>query len=194
MTSTTPNRSYFWTGTVRDEQHADSSVYMRNEDIERGGMIWKTYPERLQEAGITWKFYQNELTNSGLAGEEDAWLGNFGCSLLECFAAYNVEAYSGFAPALQAQIADIMPQTSKLEDEVGKEKDPRALARLRTRIEHAQKRITELQAQLPDSAEARYGRLTNEQRALHHAACVTNAGDPNYRALESLPFEGEGKA
>jgi len=108
MTSTTPNRSYFWTGTVRDEQHADSSVYMRNEDIERGGMIWKTYPERLQEAGITWKFYQNELTNSGLAGEEDAWLGNFGCSLLECFAAYNVEAYSGFAPALQAQIADIM--------------------------------------------------------------------------------------
>ena len=108
MTSTTPNRSYFWTGTVRDEQHADSRVYMRNQEIERGGMIWKTYPERLQEAGITWKFYQNELTNSGLAGEEDAWVGNFGCSLLECFAAYNVEAYSGFAPALQAQIADIM--------------------------------------------------------------------------------------
>ena len=77
---------------------------------------------------------------------------------------------------------------------MGKEKNPKALARLRTRIEHAKKRITELQTQLPDSGEARYGRLTNEKRTLHHAAFVTNAGDPNYRALESLPFEGEGKA
>ncbi len=31
-------------------------VYMRNEEIERGGMTWKTFPERLQEAGISWKF------------------------------------------------------------------------------------------------------------------------------------------
>jgi phospholipase C len=30
MTSTTPNRSYFWTGTVRDEQRIGSRVYMRN--------------------------------------------------------------------------------------------------------------------------------------------------------------------
>jgi phospholipase C len=31
MTSTTPNRSTFWTGTVRDRQATDSKVYMRND-------------------------------------------------------------------------------------------------------------------------------------------------------------------
>src|SRR6201996_3372063 len=33
MSSTTPNRSIFWTGTVRDEQHAKSNVYMRNQEF-----------------------------------------------------------------------------------------------------------------------------------------------------------------
>ncbi len=78
MTSTTPNRSYFWTGTIRDQQRTDSKVYIRNEQIDCGGMSWKTFPERLQEAGISWKCYQNELTRSGLSGEQDAWLGNYG--------------------------------------------------------------------------------------------------------------------
>jgi phospholipase C len=71
MTSTTPNRSFFWTGTVRDEQRTDSKVYMRNGQIFRGGMTWKTFPERLQQAEISWKFYQNELTHAGgLSAEE----------------------------------------------------------------------------------------------------------------------------
>ena len=76
---------------------------MRNEEIERGWMTWKTYPERLgwHEAGINWKFYQNELNSSGLGADQDVWLGNFGCNLLEDFAAYNVEVYPGFASAAQ---------------------------------------------------------------------------------------------
>src|SRR4029078_5102752 len=48
MTSTTPNRSYFWTGTVRDRQRTDSRVFMRNDQYARLGVPWKTYPERLQ--------------------------------------------------------------------------------------------------------------------------------------------------
>ena len=55
MTSTSPNRCFLWTGTIRDRQSADSRVFMRNEEIDDGGMIWKTFPERLQEAGISWK-------------------------------------------------------------------------------------------------------------------------------------------
>lgn len=54
MTSTTPNRSYFWTGAVRDKQRADSRVFMRNDQYARGGVPWKTYPERLPQAGIRW--------------------------------------------------------------------------------------------------------------------------------------------
>lgn len=135
MTSTTPNRSCFWTGTIRDQQRVDSKVYIRNDEIERGGMTWKTYPERLQEAGIHWKSYQNELTHAeGLDEEQTAWLSNFGCNSLENFSAYHVEAHGG-------------------------------------------------------AGKARYHELTAQERALHDAAFVTNAGDPRYRSLENLAFE-----
>lgn len=90
MTSTTPNRSLFFTGTVRDKQSVDSKVYMYNNQLSVGGMTWKTFPERLQEAGIDWKFYQNDLTHStGMTPEEHQWLSNFGCNVLEMFGAYH---------------------------------------------------------------------------------------------------------
>lgn len=92
MTSTTPNRSIFFTGTVRDKQSPDSLVYMRNEEFSAGGLQWTTFAERLQSAGIDWKFYQNELTHAkGLTHEEHQWLSNFGCNLLEKFAVFNQE-------------------------------------------------------------------------------------------------------
>jgi phospholipase C len=188
MTSTTPNRSTFWTGTVREEQRADSRVYMRNEEIERGGMTWKTYPERLHEAGIHWKFYQNELTNSGLAGDQDAWLGNFGCNLLENFAAYNVEAYPGFALAAQADVAELTQQIAKLQGEASRQQNPRHLAQLRARIELDQSLIAKLQASLKNCGEKKYSQLTEAQRKLHDAAFVTNTGDADYHALASLAF------
>jgi len=92
MTSTTPNRSIFFTGTVRDQQSADSKVYMRNDQLAKGGLTWKTFPERLQEAGIDWKFYQNDLTHgTGMSPEQHQWLSNFGCNVLEMFGAYHQE-------------------------------------------------------------------------------------------------------
>ncbi|HEY1498384.1 MAG TPA: phospholipase C, phosphocholine-specific [Acidobacteriaceae bacterium] len=193
MTSTTPNRSSFWTGTIRDRQSTDSRVYIRNEQFERLKMPWKTYPERLQEAGISWKFYQNELTYSGLTGDHDAWLGNFGCNLLEFFGAYNIEAYPGFPLALQAENADLTEQIARLQDEASKESDPDAAAHLRTRIERAKMRIAELQMQIPASGATRYDQLTEAQRALHHAAFVTNAAGPDFHELEQLPFTDDGK-
>ena len=193
MTSTTPNRSTFWTGTIRDRQSADAKVYMRNEELFRLKMPWKTYPERLQEAGISWKFYQNELTYSGLTGDQNAWLGNFGTNVLECFAAYNIEANPGFPLAIKAQVASLAEQTAKLEEQAAKEKDPEAAAHLRARIEHNKNRGAELEAQIPGSGEERYNRLTEQQRALHHAAFVTNAAHPDYHSLEELSFTDEGK-
>jgi phospholipase C len=193
MTSTTPNRSTFWTGTVREEQRADSRVYMRNDEIERGGMTWKTYPERLHEAGISWKFYQNELTNSGLADDQDVWLGNFGCNLLENFAAYSVEAYPGFALAAQQEIAALGRQIAKLQGESWIQKDPEKLAHLRTIKELDKSRLAKLQAALKNCGDKRYSQLTDAQRKLHDAAFVTNAGDADYHALASLAFVEKGE-
>jgi phospholipase C len=188
MTSTTPNRSAFWTGTIRDRQSTDSKVYIRNDELFRLKMPWKTYPERLQEAGVSWKFYQNELTYSGLRGEEDAWLGNFGTNLLECFAAYNIEAYPGFPLAIKAQIASLTEQTATLKDQAAKQSDSKTATRLKARIEHNESRIAELEAQIPGSGSERYNQLTEQQRALHHAAFVTNAANPDYHSLDELSF------
>src|SRR5580698_5031493 len=163
MTSTTPNRSYFWTGTVRDEQRVSSKVYMRNEEIERGGMTWKTYPERLHEAGISWRFYQNELTNSGgLSNEEDVWLSNFGCNLLENFSAYNVEAYPGSVLGMQERLASLTKEVVELEYKLSVEKDPQAVARLHTRLGSRQSHIQELKTLMANSGEARYKQLTQQ--------------------------------
>lgn len=194
MTSTTPNRSCFWTGTVRDEQRTDSRVYIRNEEIERGGMTWKTFPERLQEAGISWKFYQNELTNSGLADEHDAWLSNFGCNPLENFSAYNIEAYPGYVLEVKLQIALASDRAAKLLSAITAEQDLAVVARLRIQLDRATAEIERLKAALPKNPEARYAQLTDRQRALYHAAFVTNSDDPDYHALDSLPFEDQGKA
>jgi phospholipase C len=192
MSSTTPNRSMFWTGTLRDQQCIGSRVYMRNNEILNGGMTWKTYPERLQEAGIEWKFYQNELTNAGgLSDQEDAWLANFGCNIFEYFAAYNIEAHPGYTQYAQEQITALTQQIAKLEDTVSSEKNPQNAARLRASINDGQHYLEVLRASLANTGESRYKELTAQQRTLHDAAFVTNAGDLHYRSMESLVF-GDG--
>jgi phospholipase C len=194
MTSTSPNRSAFWTGTVRDQQRVDSKVYMRNDELLSGGMTWKTYPERLQEAGIQWKLYQNELTNAGgLTDEQVAWLSNFGCNLLEYFAAYNIEAYPGSVLDKQTQLASLTQQVAKLEPALSGEKDAHAADRLRAKLKIDKRSIEKLTAALANSGEARYKQLTEQERRLHDAAFVTNLGDPDYRSLAPLAFEDGGK-
>ncbi len=193
MTSTSPNRSYFWSGTIREHQHPDAKVHIRNEHIDDGGLTWKTFPERLQEAGIDWKSYQNELTRSGLSGEHDAWLSNFGDNVLECFNAYNVEAYPGFAKASQVWISELSAYNAKLDSERARQTDPAALAKLDKQIAENRTKIDAIRAALAKSGDVRYQQLSAQEKALHHAAFVTNAQDPDYHALDALPFEDDGK-
>jgi phospholipase C len=200
MTSTSPNRCYFWTGTIRDQQHVESKVHMRNEQIDDGGMTWKTFPERLHEAGISWKSYQNELTRSGLSGDYDAWLSNFGDNVLECFSAYNVEAYPGYVLAAEQAISELSAYAAKLETKIAAQAATQAdgaapdAAKLRGQIQGIRSRIQAIQASLANSGEARYRKLSAQEKALHHAAFVTNAADPDYRALHPLSFEDQGKS
>jgi phospholipase C len=194
MTSTSPNRCYFWSGTIREQQHVDAKVHIRNEQIDDGGMTWKTFPERLREAGVSWKSYQNELTRSGLTGDHDAWLSNFGDNTLECFNAYNVEAYPGFIRAGQQTIQEISERLAKQQADLAAEKNEVAAAKLRKRIADDQNQIKTIEAAIAAGGDVRYGQLTDEQKALHHAAFVTNDADPDYHALHSLAFEDEGLA
>jgi phospholipase C len=194
MSSTTPNRSMFWTGTIRDTQSPNSRVYMRNDELFRDPLGWKTFPERLSEAGISWRFYQNELsTTSGLTAEEDAWLSNYGCNVLECFGAYNVEAVSAAPALLKKRLASAQSQVAHIEGQLSELSNPNDADELHTKLDLAQARVATLKASLANSGDARYKRLTQKERALHDAAFVTNRSDPNYRSLEPLRFTADGR-
>jgi phospholipase C len=193
MTSTTPNRLFFWTGTVRDEQHASSRVFMRNNQIMIGGQKWKTFPERLQEAGISWKYYQNDLTRtSGLSGEQEAWLGNFGTNVLEAFSAYNVAAYQYAGPNLQKELADCEKSITETKDLLAKNTDAQTKAKLEQKLKRSELDHEALTRQLASgTGKDLYAKLSPRQKALHDSAFVVNVNDPDYRSLEALKFEGQ---
>ena len=94
LTGTNPNRLYFWTGTVREQQQENSRAHVWNDDMDYGTLKWATFPERLEALGIPWKCYQNEMSiDTGLRGEEDPWLSNFQDNPLEFFAQYNIQLH-----------------------------------------------------------------------------------------------------
>ncbi len=192
LSSTSPNRCYLWTGTIRDRQSPGSKVFMRNEQIDGGGMVWKTFPERLQEAGVSWKSYQNDLTRSPLTGEKSDWLSNFGDNTLECFDAYNVEAYSGFAAAADDWKNDLAEQAQKLEAGIAASKNPAEATQMRAWLKQVQDNLAKIDTALANCGEKRYQQLTDEQRALFHSAFVTNAGDADYHSLSRLEFDDAG--
>ncbi|MEO6923700.1 MAG: alkaline phosphatase family protein, partial [Bryocella sp.] len=191
MTSTTPNRIMFWTGTVRNEQNPNSRVFMRNEEIMIGGQTWKTFPERLQDAGVSWKFYQNDLQRtSGLTKEENAWLGNFGLNIMEAFSAYNVTAYPYATANTQAQLDALeKSRIPKTQAALAKATGARA-TRLKLALHQLQRNAESLKGQLVKHGKELYDSLTPAQKALHDAAFVTNVNDPNYRSLEPLEYAG----
>jgi phospholipase C len=193
MTSTTPNRLFFWTATVRDEQHAESRVFMRNDQIMIGGQKWKTFPERLQEAGVSWKFYQNDLTRtSGLNAEEEAWLGNFGTNVLEAFTAYNTAAYQYAGPNLQRELAVREQRILKAQEVLAQTTDPQMKSKLEQRLKRDQLDREALSRQLAaETGKELYAKLSPQQQALHDAAFVVNVNDPHYRSLEALKFDGQ---
>lgn len=91
LTGTTPNRLFFWSGTIRQEQKPEAQARVWNSDAdEKTNVSWTTFPERLEEHGISWKIYQNEISDgTAFKGEEDSWLGNFGDNPIEYFTQYN---------------------------------------------------------------------------------------------------------
>ncbi|WP_029603229.1 phosphocholine-specific phospholipase C [Kozakia baliensis] len=187
MTSTTPNRLLFMTGTVRDRQDTSSNVYMRNGEILEGGMTWTTFPERLSRVGVSWKYYQNELTQTGGMSEpERAWLSNFGTNVLECFDQYCVSAYPGFGEWLEARIHDCQSHIERLDNRemLLSEVHSEQLAEARALLDVLVRRRS--------STGHTLDKLTPQERGLFEKAFVNNSGDKDYRKLEKLTLhDGE---
>ncbi len=100
LTGTTPNRLFFWTGTIHPEQNGNSVPVVNNSQAESHDNVfvdWQTFPELLEDHGVSWKVYQNEIWTANLPeGEIDDWLGNYGDNPLEYVKRHQVKLSAYF--------------------------------------------------------------------------------------------------
>lgn len=192
MTSTTPNRSFFWTGKITSEENGRAKVNIRNDDFSYGKQTWKTFPELLTENKVNWKFYQNDLScGGGFKGEERAWLANFGCNLLEFFEAYHVKFSSRYIQTLLKQAETLPEEINKLQEASPSSDD--AAQKIRTEIAKKQEVLDNATKELAKWNKESFEQLNDEQKQLYHNAFVINSGDPNFRNVTTFRYTDDGQ-
>jgi phospholipase C len=189
LTGTTPNRLYFWTGTIREK--ADENVLARvwNGDADYGNWVnWTTFPERLEEQGISWRVYQNEISvGVGFEGEEDAWLGNFTDNPLEFFAQYNVKLSAEYIANLPKAAAKLSAEISRQEQQL--KALPADAEKIGKRIDWLKKQLDTVEEDQKIYTREKYEQLSQREKDLHDKAFTTNRKDPYYHQLDTLKYK-----
>lgn len=194
LTGTTPNRLYFWSGTIRAEQHENSKANVWNEDADYDTMVnWKTYPERLEENGVSWKVYQNDLSVAGgFTDEEDSWMANFGDNPLEYFTQYNVKLSSRYINYLQQQLnllpKEILESENKLHSYSAKDKESEDLKK---EIEKKKTALNKIKEEAAIYTQEKYDRLSQHEKNIHEKAFSNNKKDPLFYQLTKLTYKDE---
>jgi phospholipase C len=196
LTGTNPNRLYFWTGTVREEQHEDSRAHVWNDDMDYGTLNWTTFPERLEELGISWKCYQNEVAiDTGFDGEEDPWLSNFQDNPLEFFGQYNIHLYPRHIEGLEKRLTQIPAKIEELQKKID------SLPAGDAHIDHLKHELKELQGYLDSVKKEKetyksgdFDKLSDHHKSIHRKAFSSNEKDPHYRTLDTLKYDDDGTA
>lgn len=194
LTGTTPNRLYFWSGTIRAEQHEGSKANVWNEDADYDTMVnWKTYPERLEEAGISWKVYQNDTSvPGGFTDEQDAWMANFGDNPLEYFSQYHVKLSARYIRYLQQQQAALPKQIEELENRrstaTAKEQED-----LDKKLAEKKKALQHIREEAAMYTTEKYEALSQQEKSLHEKAFCNNRKDPLFYQLTTLRYRDGGE-
>lgn len=186
LTGTSPNRAYYWSGTIREQQDENSPAKVYNGEIDHRDVNWKTFPERLEEAGIPWKVYQNELSiGVGFEGEEDDWLANFTDNDLEFFKQYNVRLHKAHIQSFPKQVAQLEAAIQDLQKQEQTDKVKQTTAFRKAELEKVKKAMAEWTTE-------RYDKLSDFEKSIHQKAFVTNVNDPDYHKLETLNYDDNG--
>lgn len=193
LTGTNPNRLYFWSGTIRAEQHENSLAHVWNEDMDYATLNWATFPERLEDHNISWKHYQNEVAiDTGLKGEEDPWLSNFQDNPLEFFAQYNIKLHDRHIAYLQKKFTLLPGEIIELQKQIT------ALPVGDAHIDHLSKQLKQKRLDLENIKKdmssldpGRFAALSQREKNLHQKAFTTNNNDPNYRDLVNLKYKDD---
>jgi phospholipase C len=184
ITGTHPNRWYWMTGTVREQNNPLAKAHLWNiSDYNKPTLNWKTFPERLEEQGIGWRIYQNELTiGSGISGEESNWLGNFGTNVLEYFKAYNVRLHPANIANLQQRKAAVQQEIDRLGTEPTNESD-------KQRLLAAKKVMNMIDESIGIYSIDNYKKLSDKSKSLNQKAFTINQGDADYHSLTTLSYQ-----
>lgn len=181
LTGTSANRSYFWTGTVREEpRNPESVAHVDNGQINYKDVKWKTYPERLQKAGVSWKVYQNELSLPvGFKGEEEDWLANFTDNNLEFHQQYGVRYHLAHYQWMKERVKELHKflETNPKEELLHK----------------AKAELEDLKRDVIHYTPENFEKLSQFEKDIHHNAFVTNLADPNFHKLDKLSYKEGGK-
>ena len=184
LTGTHANRLYLMTGTIREKQGASSQALVLNGNADFNHEVnWTTFPERLEDHGVSWKVYQNELgVETGFDKNEYAWLSNLHCNMLEVFSRFKVR-FSPSARAYLEKMAKTLPdEISQLEKQGQSEETKRLLAKKKKDLESIIK-------QCDIYTQENWDRLSEREKSIHNRAFCTNAGDPDYRKLETITYQ-----
>ena len=183
ITGTHPNRHYWTTGTVREEQTPESPAYLWNETRQ---LSRKTFVERLEENGISWKAYQNEVSIPAiLTGESGGWLGNFGTNMLELYKRYNVRMHPNSITSLAVKKTNVLSQIDSLE-KLASTQD------VALKLAAAKKLLATIVSDQQKYNKENYNSLSDLDRTLNSKAFTTNVTDPDYHSLEPLKFAENG--
>lgn len=191
MTSTTPNRSFFWTGKIRDTDDGYPRDNIRNDNFAHAKMSWKTFPELLTENNINWKFYQNDIScGGGYKGEERSWLSNFGCNLLEFFKAYNVKYTPRYVEGLKQLVETLPGEINQLQEESPSSEE--ASKKIKAALGKKQAALDNARSELERWSRANFEQLTEKQKELFYSAFVNNKKDAEYRSVSQLKYGENG--
>jgi len=192
LTGTTPNRLYFWTGTIREEQHENSKANVWNEDADyETNVSWKTFPERLEENDISWKIYQNDISVSGgFTDEEDAWMANFGDNPVEYFSQYNVRLSERYISYLQNQLVKLPEEIKELENKIHPSSSNNKKSRdIKKKLEAKKKHLIKVQEDAVIYTKEKYDQLSQHEKNIYEKAFCNNKNDPDFYHLTSLQYK-----
>jgi phospholipase C len=187
IAGTHPNRYYWMTGTVRENNSAEGMAHLWNiNNYDKPTLNWKTFPERLEENGVPWKIYQNELTMGfGLNGESSAWLSNFGTNVLEYFEQYNVRLHPGAVTNLQEKKKSLLEQIEASPKENLTEEQ-------KTKVDAIKKLLLKTEEDEKKYTMDAHAALSEKSKNLNAKAFGINSNDPDFHNLTPLTYTEHG--
>lgn len=197
MTSTTPNRFYLWSGTIRGAHDGEAKALVRN-DMKYGEANWTTYPELLEEHGIPWRVYQNDITaGPGFTKEERDWLSNFGCNPLEYFPQYKVRFSDRYVAGLETRLETLSAEIDAFRKTLSGlsgdgEKTPKA-AKLQKDIAAKTRVRQQTHEELNQLDQEHFDQLSPLSKELFEKAFTSNRGDRDYRQLAPHIYDESGE-